>query len=139
MRSPCDIARQNLACVIRQRPFPKDVAPVSNHQFVVILSWWTIQLNPSTGASIFAFSSSACEALRQSVTHPAKNQWWLLRSKVPKAAGTASKTEVESQPCPGSERPTLVSSPRSRSGRTSGFSASMVTNSRMSTVQAYIS
>jgi hypothetical protein len=39
----------------------------------------------------------------------------------------------------GSERRALRSSPQSRSGRTSGFSASVITNSRISTVQAYIS
>ena len=135
----CDTARQKSGSVIRQSRFLEEFSLVSCRQFVAILCSLVCLWDQWLGTSKPAFSSFACEASPQSITHLAKNQWWWLKSKVKKVAGTASRKEAESQPSLGSERPVPRSSPQLRSGRTSGFSASVITNSRISTVQAYIS
>ena len=135
----CDITSQKSGSIIRQSRFPEEFSPASYRQFVAILCSLVCLWDQWLGTSKPAFSSFACEASPQSITHLAKNQWWWLKSKVKKVTGTASRKEAESQPLFGSERRAPRSSPQSRSGRTSGFSASVITNSRISTVQAYIS
>ena len=132
-------ADEKTGWVIRESQFPEEFSPVFCRQFVAILSSLVCPSNQWLRASRSAFSSSVCEALLRSITHLVKNQWWWLKSKVTKVAEIASRKEAGSQPSLGSERSGPESLPQSRSGRTSGFSASVIANSRISTVQKYIS
>jgi len=135
----CDIAIPKSGSVIDPSRSPEEFLSASCRQFVATLRSLVGPWDQWLETSKSAFSSSACEASPRLITHLAKIQSWWLKSKVTKAAGIASRKEAESQPLFGSERRALRSSPQSRSGRTSGFSASVITNSRISTVQAYIS